>query len=235
MNLYSNDLFRVNPRAEITVEYIGYLQSCLVTVDNVLVDPLAAREFLKKIPQQDALREPGRRPPGFFPGYQTYVSYDFLDLNNLINQQLNQHFGLTLRRPNWSYQTCSATRPVYVQSRYPHCDSGQIAANLFLNTDLELTQGLSGTGFYRFRRTGEEAAFPSACQYRKQRYGYDQPQMDLAPLEPILDTPDWQQYHLSRQAFNRLNIYESGLFHLVYFEQGMFQDSNRITLSMLDS
>lgn len=235
MNVYSDEIFRVNPQAEITVDYIGHSQSCLITIDNLLVDPWAARQFLQGLPQQDAIRAPGRRPPGFFPGYQTYLSYDFLDLNHTVNRLLEQYFGLGLRRPSWSYQTCDSQRPVYAQSRYPHCDQGQIAANIFLNTDDELQGGVSGTGFYRFRRTGEETAFPSSCRYRKQRYGYDDPKMELIPLEPVQNDQNWQQYYVAEQRWNRMNIYEGALFHCVYFEPGMFEQKPRMTLSMIDS
>lgn len=231
---YHNQIFEINPQAELETVYIGHGQSCVLVIDNVLKDPWAARQFLAQIPQQDAVRDATRSPLGFFPGYQTYLSYDFFPLNRFINDQLNKHFGCSLRRPNWSYQNCDSQRAVYTQSRYPHCDQGQIAANIFLNSDDEI-QGLSGTGFYRFRRTGEEAAFPSNCQYRKQRYGYDNPNLTLAALEPVKDDENWQQYHLVEQRWNRMNIYEGGLFHCVYFEPGMFSQKPRITLSMIDS
>ena len=78
---YSNSIFEINPDAEVSVEYIGNGQSLLITIDHVLKDPWAARQFLQQIPQQDAIRESGRRPPGFFPGFQTYINYDFLPLN----------------------------------------------------------------------------------------------------------------------------------------------------------
>lgn len=231
---YHNQIFEINPQAELDVVYIGHSQSCVLVIDNVFKDPWAARQFLEQIPQQDSVRDPSRAPAGFFPGYQTYLSYDFLPLNKFINDQLTRHFGCSLRRPNWSYQNCDSRRPVYAQSRYPHCDQGQIAANVFLNSDDEI-DGLSGTGFYRFRRTGEEAAFPSNCQYRKHRYGYANPDMTLRGLEPIKDDEDWQQYHLVEQRWNRMNIYEGALFHCVYFEPGMFSQKPRITLSMIDT
>lgn len=232
---YSNDLFEINPEAEIAVEYIGHSRSLLVTIDNVLKDPGAASEFLQQIPQQDAVRHDGRRPPGFFPGFQTYISYDFFPLNQFINQQLNMHFGSNLNRPSWSYQTCDSVRPVYTQSRFPHSDQGQIAANIFLNADNELGSGSSGTGFYRYRETGEESPFHSNCRYRKQRYGYASPNMELAPLSPIKDDENWQQYHVAEQRWNRMNIYEGALFHCVYFDSGMFSQNSRITLSMIDN
>ena len=232
---YSNSIFEINPDAEVSVEYIGNGQSLLITIDHVLKDPWAARQFLQQIPQQDAIRESGRRPPGFFPGFQTYINYDFLPLNQYINYQLNHHFGSKLNRPNWSYQTCDSVRPVYTQSRYPHSDQGQIAANIFLNEHNELVHGLSGTGFYRYRETGEESPFHSNCQYRKQRYGYAAPNMELTPLVPVKDDENWQQYHVAEQRWNRMNIYEGALFHCVYFESQMFSHDPRITLSMIDN
>lgn len=231
---YSNHIFEINPHCEISLEYIGHSRSLVLVVDNLLEHPEAARDFLAQIPQQWAVREPGRSPAGFFPGYQTYISYDFLPLNQFINQQLNTHFGTTLRRPNWSYQSCDALSQVYSQSRYPHSDQGQIAANLFLNTSDEITT-VSGTGFYRLRSTGEESPFASNCQYRKQRYGYSNPNLELDQLSVIKDDENWTQYHLIEQRWNRLNIYEGALFHSVYFESGGFVQTPRITLSMIDS
>jgi len=231
---FSNDIFEINPQCEISLEYIGATQSLVLVVDDFLKDPAAARQFLEQIPQQSAVRDPGRRPAGFFPGNQTYISYDFLPLNQFIDQQLNQHFGCGLRRPNWSYQTCNSRSSVYTQSRYPHSDQGQIAANLFLNTNAEIA-GVSGTGFYKLRATGEESPFNSNCQYRKQRYGYDNPNLSLRELMPVKEDDRWQQYHLVEQKWNRLNIYEGALFHCVYFEPGVFDLNDRITLSMIDS
>jgi hypothetical protein len=231
---FSNDIFEINPYCEISVAYIGQHQNLIVTVDNLLRDPMAARQFLEQIPQQSAVRTDGRRPAGYFPGNQTYINYDFMSLNQFIDQQLNIQFGCGLRRPAWSYQTCNSQTAVYTQSRYPHSDQGQIAANLFLNTPEEIT-GVSGTGFYTLRATGEESPFASNCQYRKQRYGYDNPNTVLAPLQPVKDDQTWQQYHLAEQKWNRLNIYEGALFHCVYFEENMFSQQPRMTLSMIDS
>ncbi len=231
---FSNEIFDINPDCEISLEYIGHGRNLIIVVDNLLRYPEAAREFLAQVPQQWAVRSEGRRPAGYFPGYQTYISYDFLTLNQFIDQQLARHFGTNLRRPNWSYQSCGSRNLVYTQSRYPHSDQGQIAANLFLNTQEEIT-GVSGTGFYRLRATGEEAPFPSNCLYRKQRYGYSDPDLTLAELEIIKDDGNWTQYHLIEQRWNRLNIYEGALFHSVYFEPRMFEQHPRITLSMIDS
>ena len=229
---YSNDIFEINPTARISVGYIGAGQHCLVEVDNVLKYPDRAREFLEQIPQQDTIRE-GRNPPGYFPGYQTYIAYDFFPLNQFVNGLLETYFAHRLRGPSWSYQNCNSQRPVYMQSRYPHADAGQIAANIFLNTNDEI-EGLSGTGFYQFRETGEEAPFPSVCGYKKQRYGYANPDQRLAPLKPVQDDENWVQYHISTQQWNKLNLYEGSLFHCVYFQPGMFKDISRRTLSMVD-
>lgn len=232
--IFDRDLFEINPDCRIQPRLIGQGQHLLVEVDDVLAHPLEVRNWLELLPQQSAIRPAGERPPGFYPGYQTYIQYDFFHVNRLIDQLLDQYFGHRLKSPKWSYQTVDTAQPVYKQSCYPHADSGVIAANIFLNSHQELEGRVSGTGFYRFKQTNEEQPFPSPCLYKKQLYGYANPDMTMSSLRPIAEDDQWQQYHISEQRWNRLNIYEGMLFHMVYFDKNSWGEYPRRSLSMID-
>lgn len=230
---FDPDLFAINPLHNITIKEIGNLKSVLVEIDDILMYPDEVLDFLEKIPMQDAVAPIGRKPPGFFPGYQTYLTYDFFFLNKLVDGIAKEIFGYILKKPSWSYQTIQNNRTVYKQSSSPHSDGGTLAGNIFLNKT-ELIEKDSGTAFYRFKETKEECFFPNSCMYRKARYTFLDPDLNLDYFNPVTENDKWKRYHLSEEKFNKFNLYEGALFHSSFISTGTYISNSRKTMSFID-
>jgi hypothetical protein len=226
-------IFEINPLHKITITEIGNCKSKLIEVEDFLLYPTEVRDFLISLPRQDAVMPQGRRPMGFFPGYQTYLTYDLFYLNSFMDYLCKNYFESNIRRPSWSFQTVQSDKLSYAQSSYPHSDAGSMAGNLFLNTSDEI-EDESGTAFYRFNETGEEAFFPNNFLYRKKKYGFAEPNLELVPFAPIKDNENWSQYYVSKQQWNKLNVYEGALFHSVYIKPNTYVDHSRMTMSFVD-
>ena len=223
-------LFQINDDYTVEEHYIGNLKSKIVTVDNFLRYPDDLRRFLEAIPTQRAIYE-GQMPKGFYPGTQTYMTYHFGEIDEWLRHHMYQLFGYKPPYLNISWQTVDGNEKVYNQSNTPHTDHLTLAGNIFLNTPEEI-DGETGTAFYRFKETGEEYA-DGKCLYRKERYGTINPDLSLSDFNPGKDSDRYECYHVSEAKFNRLNLYEGGLFHNIYIEEGAFRDNPRKTLSVI--
>lgn len=233
MITFDPDLFTINPLHNLKVKEIGRLRSRIIEIDDILMYPTEVVDFLKQIPMQDAVRPAGRKPPGFYPGYQTYLTYDFFFLNYFIDKVSQEIFGYSLRKPSWSFQSIQNDRPVYKQSSSPHSDAGTIAGNIFLNTS-DTIEPESGTAFYCFKDTEEESFFPNSCLYRKERYTFLEPDLTLEKFNPVVEDDKWLRYYISEDKFNRLNLYEGALFHSSFISPGTYINSPRMTMSFID-
>ena len=232
--MIDDSIFDINPHYELSVEYIGNLKSKIVMVDNFLANPERLLEFLETIPLQETIHE-GQPPKGFYPGYQAYMTYDFMHIQRCANYLVQQNFGYAPPYFNISYQCVDGNKKVYGQSSHPHCDDRSIAGNIFLNSNKELEENPNtGTTFYRLKETGEECLFPNSCSYRKERYGFNRPDLSLKEYNPIwIDDDRYYRYHFAEAKFNRLYIYEGNLFHSVYYKKGGYRNYMRKTLSFI--
>lgn len=233
MLLYNEEIFSINENLTITEEFIGNNKSLLITVGDIFNNPHDVVNFFNTIPQQDNIKNNPREIRGFFPGYQTYLRYDFFNLNNFVSFILNNYYGFSTRSINFSYQCAFTNKKVYKQSTYPHCDDGGMAGNIFLNTQEEIEEKKTGTAFYRLKETGEECFFPNRAQYRKERYGFSNPDFNLVDFITEADSEKYELYHISPSAFNSMNIYEGSLFHATYVEAGDFDDYPRKSMSFI--
>lgn len=233
MLIYDENLFSINENLTISEEFIGNNKSLLVTVSNVFNYPHDIVDFFNTIPQQDNIKNDPRAIKGFFPGYQTYLRYDFFDLSNFIAYNLQNKYGYNTGSINFSYQCALTNKKVYKQSTYPHCDDGGMAGNIFLNTQEELETKNTGTAFYRLKETGEESFFPNRAQYRKDRYGFSNPDFTLVDFVTEADSKKYELYHISPAKFNSMNIYEGSLFHATYVEEKDFDQYPRKSMSFI--
>ena len=49
---------------------------------------------------------------------------------------------------------------------------------------------------------------------------------------PISNNNDWEMYYLSRQKFNKLNLYEGALYHNAFMKINTFTTTPRTSLSV---
>lgn len=234
MNLVDESIFEVNKNFDLSVEEIGNLNSKIIKIDNFLLHPEKLLKFLETFPFQNKIYE-GVTPRGYYPGWQLYLNYNFGEIERCVNFLLGQHLGYTPNYINFSFQCVDGNKKVHGQSSSPHCDESEIAGNLFLNTDNEITKNKNtGTTFYRLKETGEECIFPGRCNYRKQRYRFLNPDLKLQTYDPIWEEDDkYVKYHFAEAKFNRLYMYEGKLFHSVYMDKGTFKDCMRKTFSFV--
>jgi len=234
---FDDSIFELNSNLFVTRQEVGNHKNLVLTIDNVLKYPEKVREFMLSIPQQ-FIPNPSSLPcqwnskGGFYPGYQTYLSYQIFSIEEYIKNLVAKEFGYSGRYVSYSFQRIYGDRKVYKQSNWPHCDDGAVAANFCLNYDHEL-DGETGTAFYRLKETGEEGFFPSACSYRKARYGFTPPRYDMDVYQPIVENSKYIRYHLAEFKFNRLNLYEGANFHTAFMEKGKYIETPRMTISLL--
>lgn len=231
LNLLDESIFEVNKNFKVNIIEIGNSKNKLIEIENFLCHPEKFLNFLSLFPLQERIIE-GQMPRGFFPGYQTYLTYNFGEIEKCLRFIMSKEYGYEPKYINFSYQLIDGNKKIYNQSNYPHCDELCIAGNLFLNTSNEI-DGRSGTAFYRVKETSEEAFFPNKCSYRKLRYGFLTPDLSLKSFMPIETNEKYELYHLSEIKFNKLNIYEGALFHSPFIEPGRFKNNTRKSFSFV--
>jgi hypothetical protein len=229
MNRFDPSIFDLNQDCKLDIKEIGNLKSRLITVENIFKDPERVKAFLDNIPLIDCIQP---NPKGFYPGYQTYFSYELGELQNMLNYYVEETFETQVRGWNTAYQCVDGAKKVFDQSNFPHTDGGQIAGNVFLSDNVE--QG-SGTRFYRFKQTMEESPIANNCMYRKDLYGYKQPKFDIVDFNPVNSNEQWESYFLAEEKFNCLNMYEGALFHSAYIEPETYTTQLRKSLSFLSA
>ena len=205
-------LFRSNSyRDRMKVTEIGNAKSRLVEIDGFFERPDDVRAFLLQLPIQDATTK--RSTGTFFPGYQTFIKYEIPALESFYKELSREVFGFNPLGLVYSYQCIDGNKPVHKQSCLPHADPMCFASNVFLNYEEEIGEN-SGTAFYRSRHTNNEIRPAKKSPYRVDRdYGHKPPNLGITRFTPIIYNDDWQQYHVSLQKFNKMNMYEGALYH----------------------
>ena len=230
MNKFDSSIFDINKDCTFNVQEIGNLKSRLITVENVFKDPERVKGFLKNIPLTDCIQPNNIK--GFYPGYQTYFTYDLGELGHMLQYHTKNIFEYQGRGWHTAYQCIDGNKKVFDQCNTPHTDGGQIAGNIFLSDNVE--EG-SGTRFYRFKQTNEESPIANNCMYRKEMYGYKNPNLDIVDFTPSVSNEKWESYFLAEEKFNCLNMYEGALFHSAYIDRNTYTTQLRKSLSFLSS
>ena len=236
LKVFDDRIFEVNSGINVTTYDVGNHKNRIVSVDNFFAYPEKVRDFLLTIPQQ-FIPHPSMKPTawdakaGFYPGYQTYLSFQIKELEEKIKKIAQIEFGYSGRFINYSFQRIFGHSKVFKQSNWPHCDDSALAGNICLNFDDEI-EGDTGTSFYRVKETGEEYFHPSTCMYRKSRYCFTPQRMDMDVYQPIVENTKYIRYHLDEHKFNRFNLYEGACFHTAFMEKGKYLNTPRMTLSI---
>jgi len=224
-------IFEVNKNFTTTLTEIGNGKNRLLEIDNFFKNPERVRDFLDATPNQD-MESRHKAFRSFFPGYQTFLKYDFGDMNAFFKEAYNQVFGSNLSSGIvYAYQCIDGNKPIEKQSCLPHTDPMFFAANIFLNYDNEIGES-SGTAFYRSKHTGNEMRPAIEASYRINRdFGFKKQIEGKTRFAPIIDNEDWTRYHVSLQKFNKLNMYEGALYHGAFIKFNTFTTVPRISLT----
>ena len=221
--IIDTSVFKLNGSADLQLHSIGNQNNMVITIDNFLEEPLAFKEFLKLIPIQQSEE--------WFPGNQLRIHYYFPELVTFMDG-ITKLYDVDPGEKRFYINQYSGNQKVLRRANYPHVDPGiTLAFNLYLNQEED---GESGTAFYRHKKTGFEfrPKFESKYRYKYFDINSDEDPMEQVQYEPIVDTNDFERYHLVEQKFNRLSIYEGHLFHNLFVEKDKWKDTTRDTFAM---
>lgn len=229
---FDKTIFEVNKRLTVTLLEIGNEKNRLLEVENFFKYPDRVRNFLNEIPIQSATDLSNTK--SVFPGYQVELKYFLSDLNAFLNKayklfDYNMSQNSTLK---FTYQCIDGNELNKNVSNFPHVDPVLLASNIFLNYDNEIGED-SGTAFYRNKHSSNEYMHFKSSIYRYEReFNARKIEVKNTRYTPISNNDDWEMYHLSRQKFNKLNLYEGALYHNAFMKINSFTTTPRISLSL---
>lgn len=234
---FDKTIFEVNKKLTVTLLEIGNEKNRLLEVENFFKYPERVRNFLNNIPIQN-IKDRSNNSTNIFPGYQIELMYDFNDLNVFFNKAYKLAFNASLTQETiskFTYQCIDGNESIRNLSNFPHIDPALFASNIFLNYDIEIGED-SGTAFYRNKISGNEYMPINPMNNSMYRYNRDiifNSKMDYnTKYAPIINNDDWEMYYISRQKFNKLNLYEGALYHNAFMKINTFTTTPRTSLSV---
>ena len=190
--------FAITERIEPNVIQIGNTNSRMVIIPNFFVYPDQVREYALNCKYFKDPEVPEN------PGFINYFSWNELQVLQLTKLLRNEFMG-DYRTSHDGFAPVISLQTYNTINRYqPHIDYFHYAGICPLNLDDELSNNVSGTSFFRHKKTGEE--FTALANYRHKET------LDSDPS-------DWEVYHTQYHNYNEYIFYESALFHCAYWKK----------------
>ncbi len=240
MNIINNELFTIREKYEVEEKFIGERQSKICVVHDIFEYPEDVYKFIKEHPIElnktyDAdFNYAGPSAVHNTPGYVADVRLEVRPLRRFMNWMTSQHFKDPEYYRNINVRINAFTSGLTALKRacYPHTDSyrSSYSATIYLDK-----KNLGGTSFYRFN---------NGLEYNINTKLYDERMIEfdkwnnhwshstLCEFNTIDNDDNWTMYHLESMEWNKVVVYEAGLFHNAFVKPDMYKNEYRTSINL---
>ena len=199
MKLIKSEDFSINPQTIIRERYIGNSKSKILIAENFFNNPEFIREYALNAYYVDEKTE---YKLGNVNDKTHWYTHRFA-----MNELHYREFLSWAKKTVFEDRNCQHENyPFQFSFQYyekigkciPHVDNTNYAGLVPLNIGSELSGTSSGTGFYRYKKTGDEMV--TCGSYR--HYSISSSQLT-----------DFEKYHIEYHKFNTFIMYEGRLLH----------------------
>jgi hypothetical protein len=235
-----SEIFKLNPRPEITLERVGNGKHKVVLVDGFYANPDQVLELARSLSYVSGVGS------GNFPGGRAIVSVDTRALVSAVSERWGARLEPFETFHPVIFSALGDGLRLNVAQRQPHVDPG-VTAMVYVNPEKECS---GGTGRYRHRLTGLEripmGLTPEiaqlAIQCGQNPKALETPQgftafQDSIIFNPLFSARDsyindgnefWELLYLIAMKPNRLVIFDGRMPHSQHMKDGQFRDHTRL-------
>lgn len=216
MKLIKSEDLSINDNTKIVEKYIGSLKSKVIIAENFFNNPDFVREYALEASYVDEKAEENLGSP------ETDNTHWYTHRTALNGAHYKQFFSWAKQElyedGNWQNDVFPPQFSFQMYDRIgecvPHVDSSNYAGLVPLNTEEELKESFSGTGFYKYNKNDSEMF--SSQSYRHWEISNSRYQ-------------DFTRYHTEYHRYNTLIMYEAKLLHNA--EAKWKSDTKRLTFN----